>query len=222
MYHYCHRVICLSGDVEKNPGPSNYRNSNSKAVTRSDVVSNSVSLLETRLSDLNRSAHDVGGGGDRFFRAVSHQLYGNANYHFHLRSAGIRYLQQNPEQFIESNTDSSWQGYLTNMSCQGTWADAIIIQAVANSLNLSIHITESNETFSPVTIVEPANVFQDLTDVYIGYLGETHYVSTVVLQRCELPNTNNFTQHSVSEEVSDKNEKRRNYMREYMKKKEPT
>ena len=35
-----------------------------------------------------------------------------------------------PEQFLESNTEHSGQGYLERMSCQGTWADAIIIQAV--------------------------------------------------------------------------------------------
>ena len=35
----------------------------------------SVSLLESRLSELNRIPLDVGGGGDCFFRAVSHQLY---------------------------------------------------------------------------------------------------------------------------------------------------
>ena len=60
---------------------------------------------------------------------------------FFVRSLGIQYLMHNPEQFIESNKDYSWQGYMNNMSCQGTWADAIIIQAVANCLNLSIHLS---------------------------------------------------------------------------------
>ena len=82
-------------------------------------------------------AVDDGGGGDCFFRAVSHQLYGNPNNHFHVRSLGIQFLIHNPEQFIESKTDYSWQGYLNNMSCQGTWADVIIIEAVASCLNLS-------------------------------------------------------------------------------------
>ena len=88
-----------------------------------------------------------------FFRAVSHRLYGNPNNHYLVRSLGIQYLMHNPEQFIESNTDYSWQRYLNNMSCQGTWADAIIIQAVANCLNLSIHIIESNESFYPCLLL---------------------------------------------------------------------
>jgi len=95
-----------------------------------------------------------------------------------VRTVGVQYLQHCPEQFIESNTDYSWQGYLSNMSCQGTWADAIIIQAVANCLNLSIHIAESNENFAPVTIAQPPNVTRGCTDIYIGHISETHYVST--------------------------------------------
>ena len=55
------------------------------------------------------------------------------------------------------------------MSCQGTWADAIIIRAVANCLHLSIHIPESNATFSPVTVVEPVNV-TNAVNIYIGQI----------------------------------------------------
>ena len=74
------------------------------------------------------------------------------------------------------------------MSCQGTWADAIIIQAVANCFNLSIHIAESNPTFSPVTIVEPMNTTDNL-NIFIGHLDELHYVSTVQNRSLELPVT---------------------------------
>lgn len=62
-----------------------------------------------------------------------------------MHNLGFQYLMHNPEQFLEGNTEHSWQVYLSNISCQGTWADAVIIQAVANCLNLSIHIAESNE-----------------------------------------------------------------------------
>jgi len=71
------------------------------------------------------------------------------------------------------------------MSCQGTWADAIIIQAVANCLNLSIHIAESNPTFSPVTVFEPVNVTNAL-NIYIGHIDEFHYVSVVENRTMEI------------------------------------
>lgn len=170
-YHLSSRIISLHGDMESNPGPSNqYYNQ-----VPFTSATNLFSLLESRLSQFGRIALDVGGDGDCFFRAVSHQLYGNPNNHFHVRSVGIQYLVHHPEQFIKSNTEHSWQGYLERLSCQGTWADAVIIQAVANCLNLSMHIAESNPTFSPVTVVEPMNA--DGLSIYIGHSDEIHYVS---------------------------------------------
>ena len=41
------------------------------------------------------------------------------------------------------------------MSLDGTWADDVIIQAIADSLNLPIRIVESNELFAPLTDTEP-------------------------------------------------------------------
>ena len=168
-YHFSSRIISLSGDVESNPGP---RNKYSKSVPFISLT-NYICLLEFRLSQLGRTALDAEGGGDCFLGAVSHQLYGNPNNHFYVHSIGIQYLVNHPEQFLESNTGHSWQGYLERMSCQGTWADAIIIQAVANCLNLSIHIAELNPTFSPVTVVEAVNGTNAL-NIYIGHLAEFH------------------------------------------------
>lgn len=45
-------------------------------------------------------------------------------------------MRDNPERFIESVLDSSWSQY----TVYPTWADHTIIQAVADSMNLRIHI----------------------------------------------------------------------------------
>ena len=74
---------------------------------------------------------------------MSHQLYGDPEHHFEIRTAGITYLKNNPERFIESNTENSWLVYLDNMSMPGTWADGIIIQAVADQLQLKLIIAET-------------------------------------------------------------------------------
>ena len=126
-------------------------------------------------------------------------------------------VMHNPEQFIQSNTEYPWQGYLNKMSCQGTWADAIIIQAVANCLNLSIHVAESNETFTPVTVVQPVNVTTACTNIYIGYIGETHYVSTMEKKSFQISDKRKIGQNFLGEKIIDENEKRRAYMRKYMK-----
>ena len=71
-----------------------------------------------------------------FFKSVSHQLYGDSSHHLEIRATGVDYLRTNPERFIKSNIDTSWLEYLSNMSLQQTWADNIIIQAVADAMNL--------------------------------------------------------------------------------------
>ena len=167
-------IITLSGDVEENPGPLD----NMTAV--SSLRSDRVSLLEYRLSQMGRTSLDVGGDGDCFFRSVSHQLYGTPSNRFYVGSVGMQHLVSNPELFIESNTERSWMDYLTNMSRQGTWADGIMIQAVANSINITINIAESNETFSPPTVIRPANAVGNSENIYIGHIGESHYVSIYV------------------------------------------
>ena len=44
---------------------------------------------------------------------------------------GVSYLMNNPERFIESNTDIPWAPYLSNMSCQGTRADHLLYKQLA-------------------------------------------------------------------------------------------
>lgn len=61
----------------------------------------------------------VGGAGDCLFRAVSHQLYGHPNLHFDIRISGGEYMRENPERFIESNSENSWSEYLSSMSRKG-------------------------------------------------------------------------------------------------------
>ena len=72
----------------------------------------------------------------------------------------------------------SWSRYLINMSLQGTWANHIIIQAVADAMNLKIHIIESDSNYREITLVQPANATSDIRSIYIGHMGQMHYVST--------------------------------------------
>ena len=133
-----------------------------------------------RLAENGLTYLDCGSEGDCFFRVISTKLYGSPDNHMIVHHNGVSYLMNNPERFIESNTDIPWASYLSNMSCQGTWADHLIIQAVADAMNLIIQIIESNETFSPVTIVRPLNnQGNPPLALTIGHLGETHYISTI-------------------------------------------
>ena len=61
-----------------------------------------------------------------------------------IRTAGVHFMRDSPGRFIESNTKNSWLRYLNNMCIQGTWADALIIQAVADALNVTTVLCKSN------------------------------------------------------------------------------
>ena len=144
----------LSGHIEMNPGPAENVINKSICFSPQD---NSI-LLTTRLHRYGLRPLDGGGDGDCFFRAVAHQLHGDPNFHLNIRALGVHYLREYPERFIESNSENSWLEYLTNMSQQGTWCDNLIIQAVADKLNIRIHITESNPVFAEINVIEPVHL----------------------------------------------------------------
>ena len=59
-----------------------------------------------------------------------HQLYVNPISHGIIRVAGIELLREKRKDLLKSNFEHSWIQYLVSMTCQATWADSIIKQAV--------------------------------------------------------------------------------------------
>ena len=91
---------------------------------------------------------------------------------------------------------------MNNMCIQGTWADALIIQAVADALNVAIQIVESNQGFAPLTTVYPVQERNASSTITVCHIDECHYLSTAALQsnasismRSELTND---TQSSIN------------------------
>jgi len=113
--------LCESYDqlCEKNPAPTQYNTDHHEVIVRPFMQNpsstmqltspfSSENLMQSRLGELGLQSIDVGGAGDCFFGSVSHQLYGNSNHHMRIRTAGIRFMRDNPGRFIESNTEHSW------------------------------------------------------------------------------------------------------------------
>ena len=203
--HYCSskRKLLLSNDVEINPGPDKDEG-NQVVIT---FVADPLRLLEQRLYLLGMRPLDVGDAGNCLFRAVCHQLYGHPDLHFDIRISGVEYTRENPERFIESNSENSWSEYLGSMSMKGTWADGLIIQAIADKHNLKIHIIESNPNFTEFTIVQAVNSAGEVRPIYIGHLNEYHYISLLPLTQSLL-------------EKEEKRLHRKGYMRNYRQDKE--
>lgn len=158
-----------------------------------------------------------------FSTCLTPVIYGDSKFHLKFRALGFRYLSEHSERFIESRTENSWKGYLTNMSQQGTWCDNLIIQAVAEKLNIIIHITESNPVFAEMKVIEPLHFTEGVQTIQLGHIDELHYVSTVQLDFAPWPVNNNTvlvtaeTNSTLSKE-NDLKTKCNVYMREYRKK----
>ena len=71
-----------------------------------------------------------------------------------------------------SNTENSRLRYLDNMSIQGTWADELIIQAVADALKVTIQIVESYQGFAPLTTVYPLQERNTSSTITVGHIDE--------------------------------------------------
>lgn len=72
-----------------------------------DTAESSYDRLINRLLQKGLQPFDVGGCGDCFFRSVSHRYYGSPDFHIEIRQAGVKYLQEHPELFVESVSEHS-------------------------------------------------------------------------------------------------------------------
>lgn len=79
---------------------------------------------------------NVEGDGNCFFRALAHLL--NME-HIELRNIAINYMLNHPEQF-EGFAEEGLDAYIDNMSKINTWADNLVIQALADNLEISLRI----------------------------------------------------------------------------------
>ncbi len=144
-------------------------------------------VLKNKLDLIGQEPYDCQSSpGNCFFASLGHALYRKPSAHFQIRNAGITHLVNNPELYIESLADRSWESYIQDMSQPGTCCDNIIMQAVANALSCTIHITDSSTNANP-TIINPVSLDQRQKVVFLGYINNLHYVST-------LPNTNTGSQ----------------------------
>ena len=74
---------------------------------------------------------------------------------------------------VESDrTELRWQRYLQDLE-QGSWADHIAVQGMADMLHVSLRIVA---THNPATVVEPRDANKTAV-LNLGLIGQTHYVS---------------------------------------------
>ena len=114
---YCvsRRLLLTSGDIDLNPGPVTQGNTLHKVTS----ISSMGLLLQSRLAEQGLQSLDVGGAGDCFFRAVSHQLYGES-----LASHGYTYCWCSiHERYMEyfNRRHYCWTCYIVLQSFNVKW-----------------------------------------------------------------------------------------------------
>ncbi|XP_062622062.1 uncharacterized protein LOC134283559 [Saccostrea cucullata] len=125
--------------------------------------------------------------GSCMFRSIADQLMINGHF-WHtadtLRHLAIEYLKEHPLQedgcpirsFLSSET---WEEYLSRMSNPKEWSDHIMLKAVVDLLHLNavvFNIYKDDVRHTEVKSSRKNFPFPTLT-IYLGHLGEFHYVS---------------------------------------------
>lgn len=102
------RHILLSGDIKSNTGPATSNIASSTGICSTD----SDSALNDRLHRHGLRLLEVGGTGNCLLRAIADQLYNDGRCHLEIRIAGVQYLQNNRDRFIESVLDMTWSEHM--------------------------------------------------------------------------------------------------------------
>jgi hypothetical protein len=135
---------------------------------------------------------EIEGDGNCLFRAISHQLYLNEEYHEQLRHLCCEHLKKHQNRFEKFIVDIKFSEYIMEMSKHGTWADDIEIRAMEELLDRNIHIYSSNST-NPKDYLVPVNENPDEEKLMFGvpplnlsYHGQSHY-NSIYYDRTPLP-----------------------------------
>ena len=132
--------------------------------------------------------HDVLADGNCFF----HVIAANTDFtHEEIRMGAINHILQNIENFA-GFTEGNIDYYISRMSKDCTWADNMIIQAVANNFGLNIEIlrADNHEEMVTITPVNRTAVTQHIIAMYTGdhYMAGYRVAEQVDLLQLELVN----------------------------------
>lgn len=160
------------------------------------------------ISSLTSSGYEienVAGDGNCLFHAVARQL-GDLT-HQELRSLAVNYIIEHPRDFDEFMVENI-SSYIDSMSKEGTWADNLVIQALANALGININIFRADDgTIN--RIVPTGTEVLDTSAILLLYTGN-HYLA--VLRPMQVQNQINPIQsleevaHEVDENITVTNE----------------
>ncbi|KAG5509006.1 hypothetical protein GH5_06231 [Leishmania sp. Ghana 2012 LV757] len=116
-------------------------------LAREQIIRVGVQRLYQRLNELHLAVHHVQNDGNCQFRAISHQLFGNEDYHDIIRSQIVSYMRSARAQSFDHYFESSVHAdaYYDNLAKPGTWGDELSLRAASDCLYVNIHVLSSEE-----------------------------------------------------------------------------
>ena len=113
-----------------------------------------IENLGKKLFHQNLRIANVLGDGSCFFRALSYQLFGDAESHQIVCQTAADQVLRNPELYAVSLINNDIQNFVLSLSKDREWTDNHAIQAAADAFGVSIQITNSNSaSFASVTFL---------------------------------------------------------------------
>ncbi|KPI85547.1 hypothetical protein ABL78_5396 [Leptomonas seymouri] len=120
---------------------------------REQVIRVGVQRLYQRLNELRLVVHHIKNDGNCQFRAISHQLFGNEDYHDIIRSQVVSYMRAARAECFDFYFESPAQAdvYYDNLAKPGSWGDELSLRAASDCLYVNIHVLSSEERHCYIT-----------------------------------------------------------------------
>ena len=153
--------------------------------------------LKTRLKRQGLEIKKMLGDGNCLFRAVSTQIYGDADWHADIRKHVVKYIKSERSYFGQFITED-FDEYIAKMSREGCYGTNLEIQAIAEVYNRAVEVygsipslsSSSSNASSAATSssspgpVKPINIFQasyatSNAPIRLAYINGNHYDAVI-------------------------------------------
>jgi hypothetical protein len=120
------------------------------------------------------TVHEIDKDGNCLFRAVAHQLYGDARHHALVRRSCCNYMAAFPDRFAQF-VAGDFARYLSTMRQSGTWGDQPELRALSDMYARPIWLYSAQERDPPLLIGDGADF-----PMLLSYHLQSHYNSLTV------------------------------------------
>eukprot|EP00658_Telonema_sp_P-2_P048223 TRINITY_DN36697_c0_g1_i1.p1 TRINITY_DN36697_c0_g1~~TRINITY_DN36697_c0_g1_i1.p1 ORF type:complete len:227 (-),score=63.98 TRINITY_DN36697_c0_g1_i1:31-624(-) len=135
-------------------------------------------LVRRKLELYGIKEYVVAGDGNCQFRALSHQLCGDDQQYASVRKHIVAHLKAERGRYREFVAGQPYEDYLRTMAKDGTWGDALTLQAAADTYGAEIKLVSSYDDERGLMVLKPSGN-QVGRHLWLVFWAELHYNSVV-------------------------------------------